>query len=42
MASDEINDGDGEVRESRQKLVFTGLCIDLLVLIPESIAVILS
>ena len=42
MANDEINDGDGEVRESRQKLVFTGLCIDLLVLIPESIAVILS
>ena len=42
MASDEISDGEGEVRESRQKLVFTGLCIDLLVLIPESIAVILS
>jgi ferrous-iron efflux pump FieF len=42
MASDEIGDGEGEVRESRQKLVFTGLCIDLLVLIPESIAVILS
>ena len=42
MASDEISDGEGEVRESRQKLVFTGLCIDLLVLIPESIAVIMS
>ncbi|MFA4848185.1 MAG: cation diffusion facilitator family transporter [Methanoregula sp.] len=42
MARDEISDGEGEVRESRQKLVFTGLCIDLLVLIPESIAVILS
>ena len=42
MASDEISDGEGEVRESRQKLVFTGLCIDLLVLIPESVAVILS
>jgi len=42
MTGEVISNDEGEVRESRQKLVFTGLCIDLLVLIPESIAVILS
>jgi ferrous-iron efflux pump FieF len=41
MAEDAVGNGTGG-EESRQKLVFTGLCIDLLVLIPESIAVILS
>jgi ferrous-iron efflux pump FieF len=41
MAEDTVRNGEGS-EESRQKLVFTGLCIDLLVLIPESIAVILS
>ncbi|PKL67699.1 MAG: cation transporter [Methanomicrobiales archaeon HGW-Methanomicrobiales-1] len=42
MAGDAISNRTGEKEESRQQLVFTGLCIDLLVLIPESIAVILS
>ena len=42
MAPEESTGGAGEKEESRQQLVFTGLCIDLLVLIPESIAVILS
>ncbi|MDO9324120.1 MAG: cation transporter [Methanoregula sp.] len=42
MAGNENRSVEGEVVESRQKMVFTGLCIDLLVLIPESIAVILS
>ncbi|MFA4824869.1 MAG: cation diffusion facilitator family transporter [Methanoregula sp.] len=42
MTGEEISNGGGETGESRQQLVFTGLCIDLLVLIPESIAVILS
>lgn len=42
MEAGEISNGAGEKEESRQQLVFTGLCIDLLVLIPESIAVILS
>jgi ferrous-iron efflux pump FieF len=32
----------GETEESRQKLVFTGLCMDILILIPETIAVLLS
>ncbi len=42
MTREEIRNGAGEKEESRQQLVFTGLVIDLLVLIPESIAVILS
>ncbi|MFA6225608.1 MAG: cation transporter [Methanoregula sp.] len=42
MVSDEISVGTGETGESPQKLVFTGLCIDLLILIPESIAYIES
>ena len=41
MAEDGDRNG-ASGRDSRQKLVFTGLCIDLLVLIPEAIAVILS
>ncbi len=42
MTTDEIPDDAGEAGESRQQLVFTGLCIDLLILIPESLAVLLS
>nr|WP_321350886.1 cation transporter [uncultured Methanoregula sp.] len=42
MAGDETGNGNGESEESRQKLVFTGLVIDILILIPESIAVLLS
>ncbi len=42
MASDEISDGEGKGGESRYHLVLTGLCIDLLILIPETAAVILS
>ncbi len=42
MTGEEISNGAGEKGESRQQMVFTGLCIDLLVLIPETIAVILS
>jgi ferrous-iron efflux pump FieF len=43
MAGDEIIKGeDGAEEESRQKLVFTGLCIDILILIPETAAVLLS
>jgi cation diffusion facilitator family transporter len=42
MAPEESTGGAGEKEESRQQLVFTGLCIDLLVLIPESIAVLIS
>lgn len=34
--------GKEEVKESREKLVFHGLCIDFLILVPETIAVILS
>jgi len=42
MEAEESSNGKGEKGESRHQLVFTGLIIDLLVLIPESIAVILS
>ncbi len=42
MSGDAISNGAGEKEESRQQLVFTGLCIDLLILIPETIAVIVS
>lgn len=34
--------GSEEPKESREKLVFHGLCIDFLILVPETIAVILS
>jgi len=34
--------GKGGPKESREKLVFTGFCMDLLILIPETAAVILS
>ena len=42
MSDEEITGGGGEAEESRQKLVFTGLVIDILILIPETIAVLLS
>ncbi|MFA4860484.1 cation diffusion facilitator family transporter [Methanoregula sp.] len=42
MSDEEITSGGGEAEESRQKLVFTGLIIDILILIPETIAVLLS
>jgi len=42
MSDEEITSGGGEAEESRQKLVFTGLVIDILILIPETIAVLLS
>ncbi|WP_292417123.1 cation diffusion facilitator family transporter [Methanoregula sp.] len=34
--------GKEEIKESREKLVFHGLCIDFLILVPETVAVILS
>lgn len=34
--------GKEEPKESREKLVFTGFCMDLLILVPETAAVILS
>jgi len=34
--------GNEEFKESREKLVFHGLCVDFLILVPETIAVILS
>lgn len=34
--------GPGDAKESREKLVFLGLCMDFLILIPESAAVLLS
>jgi ferrous-iron efflux pump FieF len=42
MSSGEIDEGAGGAVESRQQLVFTGLCIDLLILVPEIVAVLLS
>ena len=42
MPDEEIHHEGGEAEESRQKLVFTGLVIDILILIPETIAVLLS
>lgn len=38
----EENSSNGGTEESRQKLVFTGLCMDFLILIPETLAVLLS
>ena len=42
MSGDEINQGTGVAEESRQQLVFTGLCLDIIILVPEIAAVILS
>jgi cation diffusion facilitator family transporter len=42
MAGNERSNGIPVATESREKLVFTGLCMDLLILIPETVAVILS
>jgi ferrous-iron efflux pump FieF len=42
MAEDEMSTGEDGGGESRQKLVFTGLCMDILILIPETIAYLLS
>jgi cation diffusion facilitator family transporter len=44
MASDAISQkgSPAPAEESREKLVFTGLCMDLVILIPETIAVFLS
>ena len=42
MQSEEISQAEGKPEESRQQLVFTGLCLDILILIPETAAVILS
>nr|WP_320161960.1 cation transporter [uncultured Methanoregula sp.] len=42
MTGGGIRNGADEPGESRQKLVFTGLVIDILILIPETAAVILS
>ncbi|MDP3565251.1 MAG: cation transporter [Methanoregula sp.] len=42
MTADESTNAEGETGESRQKLVFTGLCIDILILIPEIVAIIYS
>lgn len=42
MTGTEIRTGTEDTGESRYDLVFTGFCIDLLILIPETAAVILS
>ena len=42
MAGKEISTGTDVAEESRYDLVLTGLCIDLLILIPETAAVLLS
>jgi len=42
MADDETNPGEEVSEESRYHLVLTGLCIDILIIIPETIAVFLS
>ena len=42
MAGEPISHGAGDGEESRQQLVFTGLCIDALILIPTVFAVIIS
>jgi ferrous-iron efflux pump FieF len=42
MSGEESGSGTGAAEESLQKLVFTGLCMDFLILIPETIAFILS
>jgi cation diffusion facilitator family transporter len=42
MPGDETSQGASVAEESRQQLVFTGLCLDILILIPETAAVILS
>jgi cation diffusion facilitator family transporter len=42
MTRDEIPDGADGAEESRHDLVLTGLCIDLLILVPETVAVLMS
>jgi ferrous-iron efflux pump FieF len=42
MTAKEIHNGADSVEESRHDLVLTGFCIDLLILIPETVAVLLS
>jgi len=42
MTGDETIQMAPAAKESREKLVFTGLCMDILILIPETAAVILS
>ena len=42
MPGDQNNNCASGTKESREKLVFTGFCVDLLILVPETAAVILS
>jgi cation diffusion facilitator family transporter len=42
MSDKETRNGTSADEESLQKLVFTGLCLDFIILIPETLAVILS
>jgi ferrous-iron efflux pump FieF len=42
MSGREISTGTGAAEESRQDLVFTGLCMDFLIIIPETAAIIIS
>ncbi|AGB01571.1 cation diffusion facilitator family transporter [Methanoregula formicica] len=42
MQPDGNASGNREPKESREKLVFTGFCMDLLILVPETAALILS
>lgn len=42
MDSEEVSTEKGDKEESRQKLVFTGLCMDFCILIPETIAFLVS
>ena len=42
MSGNEINPEAGKDGESREQLVFTGLCLDIIILVPEIAAVILS
>ena len=42
MTGGECVDGEEGAKESREKLVFHSLCVDFLILVPETIAVVLS
>lgn len=42
MPGDETSTGEGATKESRQQLVFTGLCLDFFILIPETVAAVIS
>ncbi|MFA5267294.1 MAG: cation transporter [Methanoregula sp.] len=42
MSDQETLNGTDDSEESLQKLVFTGLCMDFLIIIPETVAIILS